>query len=436
MAWLMVSVWELGRIDNGDGWRVLRRATVFGSDKWTMQVLRTQYDMAPLEMGAIVQSLPTSTPGLVVFMLAIVQRGLGFAQFHVWPMTACYLALYLFGAGCWVRAAGTMGSRTAMALLFGVLLLNPFTSSYFNSFYEEVAVLALMPWWTFETHRALQARHRQGLRGFYLSTAAMVLTKPQMLPVLIVVLALYLKRPRPALWASGLIVMLAALTTAKGTLQHAPYNAFNRIQNGLAYAMSDVSHWQARHHEARMTEAGQHVRWDSAQALGLPDSIKPAWGHSFWPDGDHLAPPARQAAIDAGKAHAFVATLARHPQALWQVVTQSYVTAAKADYTQAYLYMQGGRCDPTPAPTLWQRVMAHLGWFFWLAPPAFALACWLRNRAAAALMAIVLVSPCFVVLGDGYYEFEKHLMPYLWIGLGGVASLVAQRLPKRATTAV
>lgn len=429
LAWMTSHMWELGRIDNGDGWRVLRRATVFGSERWLRQPVQWHYEMAPFSVNAIVQSLPKATSGLLVFVLAILHRCLGFTQFHVWTMVACYLAIYLFGAGCWVRAARTWPLRGANALLFSLLLLNPFTLSYFNSFYEEAAVFALMPWWTYQTQRSFQNPSAANLRWFYVSTAAMLLSKTQMTPVLLVAGALHLWRLKAITWQMGLIALLAAMSAAKGVHQHEQFNAFNRVQNGLAYSVSGVSHWASRDHEARQLEAKQRVSWQSGRELGLPDDLRASWGGGFWPDGVAASDAARAEASHTGKVGTYLSILWMHPSALGMLIKESYLTAAQADFTMAYIYMRHGQLEPAPASSGWQALMAHLGWLYWLAAGTCALAFWQRNLCVGALTAVILISPLFVVLGDGYYEFEKHLLPYLSLSIGIAACLLAQTKP-------
>jgi hypothetical protein len=436
LAWLMVQEWGLGRIDNGDGWRVLRRAFVFDSQRWIRQPLLQSYEMAPLTAQTLMQALPKATSGLIVFVIALGCKALGLKAFPAWLLTTSYVAIYLAGAACWLRQPQAFWRRLALALLFAASLVNPYTASYLHSFYEEAAVCALLPWWSFTVHQAFaQPGASQRRRALYVASGLMVLSKTQMLPVLLPVLALHAWHLKRITGPLLMLLAVALFSASKGMHQHETYNAFNRLNNGLAYSVSGVSQWPATDQAQRLAQAHQQVHWSSGQALGLPTGIARMWGGSFWPDAETASPTERDLASEAGKLPAYARLLATHPSAAWQLLTQPYLTAAKADYTTAYLFMNRGKVQTSVGPSPWQWLMARLGGLYVLALAVLVWALYKRQHAAATMSLIVLVSPLFTVLGDGYFEFERHLLPYLAVSTGVAASLL-YRGQARATSGV
>jgi hypothetical protein len=66
---------------------------------------------------------------------------------------------------------------------------------------------------------------------------------------------------------------------------------------------------------------------------------------------------------------------------------------------------------------IFQVVNERLGWLLLVALPLLGLSLWRSRLFASTVLVAALVSPLLVVLGDGYFEFEKHLMPFLAITL-------------------
>jgi len=108
---------------------------------------------------------------------------------------------------------------------------------------------------------------------------------------------------------------------------------------------------------------------------------------------------------------------------MWASVHEAWWTAVNADYSMAYITMQSGRLVTPGDTSLFQRLMSCAGALWWA---LLALTLWSglrRQLLPLALGLTLLFTPTVVVLGDGFYEFERHLLPYLAL-LPGMAALL------------
>lgn len=421
LTWLTVGPLGIGLSNNGDGWRLLRRA-------WTVDPLMGQphpladvYDMVPWSLDNLAQGLPRSTSGLVFFLIAVLSQAIGATHFYLPLVTFVYHLVFLTGLAQWVRRSPSRGERAASLTLWGGLLVTPYTMAVFHSVLEEAAFVALLPWWTYLLRHVW--RHGQGLTAFVGVSLGVLLAKPQTAIFLPLVMGiLWRARGWAVMWpALGLVVSVSLLAYRSQT-QHAPYNGFNRL-SGVAASLAGVSTWPERHFEARRDAAGQRVHPEDARQLGLPEALRPAWGQSFWP---YCAPQAQagcEIGSEEGQTGRFLRRLLSHPATLWASMRESWWTAANADYSLRYIAMQGRRLTLPGEATLLHGLMAGSGMLWW---GLLALTLWsgLKGMVLPLALGLTLVcTPTLVVLGDGYYEFERHLLPYLSL-LPGMTALL------------
>jgi hypothetical protein len=429
LTWLSVGPLGIGLSNNGDGWRLLRRAWAVDPLVGQPHPLADVYDMAPWTFDNLAQGLPRSTSGIVFFMVAALSQVFGETRFHLPLVTLVYHLVYASGLIRWVQTARSRGERAASLILWGGLLLSPYTLSVFHSVLEEAAFVALLPWWTCLLRQVWREGPGQSqgrghdLTAFIVLSLGVLLAKPQTAILLPLVLGvLWRSRGRAVLWPAMGLVISVSLLAYRSQAQHAPFNGFNRL-SGVAASLAGVSTWPERDFEARRAASAGRVHADDLRQLGLPDIMGPAWGQSFWP----YCAPQVQAGCDAGSAEGqtlnFLRILARHPAALWASVHEAWWTAVNADYSMGYITMQNGRLVRPGDTPLFQRLMSCAGALWWA---LLALTLWSglrRQLLPLALGLTLLCTPTVVVLGDGFYEFERHLLPYLAL-LPGMAALL------------
>ncbi len=208
-----------------------------------------------------------------------------------------------------------------------------------------------------------------------------------------------------------LVGSLAALAKS-GALFDEP-NSFNRLYNGLAYSLSDVSQWPSRELVARADQARTLVRPEMFQQTGLPAFALPEWGHSYYDDLPAKSAADMAAYVSLGKKPAFAELLALNPRLAIKLAEQSVRTAVAADYTQSY-HQQPNATDGAPEyQAIFQAAQRYLGRLLPAAAVLLALGGYRSNPFGAVLLSAAIVSPIVVVLGDGYAEFERHLLPFL-----------------------
>jgi hypothetical protein len=94
-------------------------------------------------------------------------------------------------------------------------------------------------------------------------------------------------------------------------------------------------------------------------------------------------------------------------------VTEPIFTMAKADYRMTYLFLSDlnkGWLDMHALVMQWFGLLVLLS-------SMTILVISIRNRTPwyAIVVCASLMYPLFVVYGDGYYEFEKHVFPVLFL---------------------
>jgi hypothetical protein len=149
------------------------------------------------------------------------------------------------------------------------------------------------------------------------------------------------------------------------------------------------------------------------------------WGTSFWPTGDNMNGEEKKLVMSqVGKW--YWQTVRDNPRYAYRLLSEPIVTMVKADYRMNYVF-------ETDWNTLWLAayalIMKNLGFIFVLASLCSAIIA-ARDRNGRHLLFIFccVLYPLLVVLGDGYYEFEKHLFPALFLGIVFTLALACMRL--------
>jgi hypothetical protein len=388
------------RMNNGDGWRILRSAMVENQDSYQSHRPYPQYfQFLPLSAVKPGDFVPFSSAAAVTETAALIQRGLGFQRYNTLWVCWFYLALYLSGlTGILLRGHKLAGG----ALL--VLLLNPYILSYFNSPFEDSLLIALIPLLAFFAFE----KNTLGYLGSQWAGLLVTASKVQFLPFFLIGLRRTTWRRNAAVILIGVLCVGALMFKSS---KFAVPNGYNRYFNGLAYSMASVSSWDAVDFKARAKVAPTVVRADQVQ---LPAGTAQYWGTSFWPEGNALP----EAQLDDMSRHFrswYWSTIFANPQYAYRVVTEPLLTALKADYRIEYLF-QSSLPPALLAP--YSLLTRHLGPVSLLATLcSLALALYTRQLRFVLYNLFLLGYPILAVYGDGYYELEKHLFPVTLLGL-------------------
>jgi hypothetical protein len=405
---LLAMARHVQRPNNGDGWRILRSAQIVAPDGYYKnQPFPRFYAFKPLAKIKPVDLVPMSSSAALVEAVSFVERAALFKAFDFLWVTGLYLAIYLFG---FYLVLTEIRISLAIPLLF--LFANPYVIAYFNSPYEESLLIALCPLLCFLFLRSLQPT-RLAMRAVALAMAS---TKIQFAPALLLGIRDW-KFRHNAIYLLLSFLVIGAVAIKAGKFKEP--NSYNRYFNGLAYSMADVSGWPANDFVARRAIA-QRMTADSEVVLPNDSpEVKRYWGTSFWPTGDRLSASEGKFISDqVGKW--YWQTLRDNPRYYDRMLSEPIVTMLKADYRMNYIFD-----SDTSGP--WFGVsaaaMKHFGAIFILMS-IFGLIAAAKNRAPKHIVfvAATVLYPWLVVYGDGYYEYEKHLFPVLFLGV--VLSLV------------
>lgn len=420
LALLAVAAVSLGygpMVNTGDWWRICPSGH-FTAMGW--QPLQQSY---PLNAKG---AAPSSALALLVHLGLLLQLAWGS---HVYWTPLIFIALCgIFLGGCFTaaRACRTRADELTLAL---VILVGALYGFYFKSFYQEATTLALLPWF-FGGMLAL----REGRPGlFVVATCLLLSSKVEnvfIVPVALAVLCLH-AYPRKGLWVAGSLLGIAvtaglAFQVQDGANYRTP-NDYNRYYSGIGWPSMGVAEAPPRSFDAMRS----YFYTKLPKSLGKPESL-PArdadlMGTTYWMTGYELSviaaagTPAEQARfreiVQRGRFGRILAHFASHPAALPGYLWSPLVVATRFDYDLSYI-----RTDAARPPDAWswfravdEWVLSRLGYAL-LGAFAVALLMAARRRSLpAALLAgyFFVGAPIFCVLGDGYYEIEKHLSS-LW----------------------
>ena len=398
---LHVGLTQLPMHNNGDYYRVVGSmiATPMGAlEAACHPVLSTH-------------STPLSTMGAIFYLSTTIQTWLG-ADCISERSTFALLALtYLAGFHAYVRGSGSKWVA-AVTCAIPVLVFHPFLQSYF----EEAALFALVPWLCLGIRQLIE-ENRFGI--FTASAALFVFAKVQMIvfvPLLLFLLAWRQQqidgRLRATLIATA-IIGLAAMAAHLGKHETHKPNAYNRYFNGIGWSLQGVSHWPASEFTTR------HAYWyanrdrlNDTSADYEPLQSHELMGSSYWPTGVELLklhapdPKLKADLLDRITLGNYLALLTSSGKLAWSVAREVYLVFAQSDYSTSYLREP----DTGNMVRLTRFAASHFGWIYLaLALPLL----WLPGFWPRLLFGgLYLALPAVVAFGDGFYEYEKHMVPY------------------------
>jgi hypothetical protein len=414
VALLMVYAFSYPMKNNGDYYRVTESTTRIQDLVERVECFR------PGDYSAT----PKST---MAFIYRLIIRGgyaMGIPCVNQNSVFGALALLYFFGVLLCVMGAGNPVVSGLFWAAWAILF-----ATYFSSLFEEAATFALIPWVFGAYVRSVKNRK---LLGFTIVAAFFVYTKSQM--IYFVPLFLVLLWPYKELF--GVVRMLCSVAAIAalgfcGGLQKSENmipNSYNRMFNGLGWSMQGVSSWPVREFAGRLGyfQSHRHELQSLTQAYE-PMLAHPLMGSSYWPDGEQAVngkDPVRKASILlAISPENYLGTLFFNKTPLLDFVKSGVSVLLISDYATQYLFDREGRSPPL-LHDLRSLILSYAGWSI-----AIVLVfLWSRNSLGLGVVFLLFAMPYFVVLGDGYYEFEKHMLTYLMaLPLFGLAGVVKVR---------
>jgi hypothetical protein len=412
---LVLYTQKIQRPNNGDGWRVLRSAQIIVPPDYLNHLPFSRlYEFKEMHAIKAVDLVPMSSTAAIVEVISFAERAVTFKKFDFLWVTAFYLAMYVAGMGLMV-----VNNRPVIAVPILLLLVNPYILAHFNSPYEEGLFIALCPMLSALLMNGVRSEGLIG-RGIALSAAT---SKVQFIPAFLLGLKGFrIKENTDYLLLSVLIMCAVVMKASKFN----EVNGYNRYFNGLSYSISQVSTWPAYDFEARRSLANEMTE---TKDIVFPEGslkIKQYWGSSFWPTGVKLDGD-EQKFIFSHVGKWFWQTISLNPQYGYRLLTEPVLTMGKADYRMNYIF----RSDLSQQWLGFHALaMQNFGVIFIvLSIGGLIIAIRNRNTKHVLVFVFLLLYPVMVVFGDGYYEFEKHTFPAMFLGVVFGLGLVFKYVP-------
>jgi len=334
-----------------------------------------------------------------------------------WNLQGYFLllsAIYLYGLyRCFVN-------QLPLLSLLGLIAALLFFSPFLKSLYEEGLILALLPWVVLGID---QLRTKGKMLRFIISCALLILVKAQLVllaPVVLYTIIFYgirLKASSAKIFCATAMLVLAVVGSLYQKHMQADgiANAYNRLFNGIGWSMQEVHAWPANRFGERLKYFSNHQfqLQEKTNAVELFPNLT-LWGTSYWPTGLELLTSGNdlrwQQIEEKLKPTFFLKFIYKHPDVLAQYfqngvlifITSNYAFGALQEIQPSMIGAQLAAINHYGLQTIiW--IYALLLIYFLITRTGFG---------RILVMTIFLGVPFAVILGDGFFEFEKHLMPY------------------------
>jgi len=413
---VLVAVGYGPMVSNGDYWRTAQN---MGVNLDHPAILADYYQFNTLA------TLPKSTLGILVALLYWPQRWLGFHGYHTVLLFYALNAIFFCGLYRLLQAKDTDRLRGPMLLMFSALYL--VFGFYFKSLYEESMVLALSPWMNLGLYRI---KYQGNSKVFTLASVLLVFAKVQMIFVLPVVIAIFYYCDASVFVCKSKrfsceVIILAGMAAFHFSGIYAQINDYDRFYNGMGWSLQKVSTWPARNTPDRLRYFYQHQTQLQLRSKTFePDPVDPRLGTSFFPtelpqvrgklDDRHKA--AILKILFRGRMVALCGFLIAHPGVAIQYFKNIYWVALDSDYAVRYLRPQIAIHVPIGVMLagLSNGVLYWAGYVFYCTGMVL-LVVKPNGLKWMVIGYFFLGAPVFAVLGDGFYEFEKHMHVYLML---------------------
>lgn len=371
----------------------------------------------------------STTMGVLVALISLALRGLGADAYSQAVSSGVLYCIFLIGIVFVTREVTKLKSALYVVMFLLIALLFGF---YFESFYEEASVIAFTPLLVAGYYRVL---NKKSASMYLLSACAIIYSKIQMvyfaplfvIPLLAAVGETGKWSPVRKSVAVGMLVLTAIMAAHSVHVSNKFANQYNRYYNGIGWSLLEAYKWPGSEFRAR-----HHFFYENKEALQSrlpPSDQRELMGTSFWPTGYDMAKTALADAkdnaanvdesgaafekiLDRGAGPSYLRTILSEPKVFYALLVNAHGITLSSDYSLNYIR----KASDAPGAfigfleTLRHSVLANFGIFVAL----FVSVLVLRNFSMwfVAVVAIFAGSPVVVVMGDGFFEMEKHLVPY------------------------
>jgi len=299
---------------------------------------------------------------------------------------------------------------------------------YLKSLYQEAAVLTLIPWlacfWK-------NMECPSGRYGFLATSALVIFSKIQMIFVLpIFLMVIFSSTPFTKKNFAFLSLSVVLLTGMAGYGLYKEHktagkvaNAYNRLFNGIGWSVQEAKDWDATNYIDRhlyFEKNKQELQLLSTEYEPVKKLI--LMGTPYAPYGyELLSSPAddhdnalHQELSEALEFANFIRQFHKIPNLLPTYLANIYSITAISDYSLEYIRNKNQSRITSWLDGLSGFIYKNNG-FVYLLTAVFCAAMAKKRGQHLVIIYLFLGAPIFVVVGDGYFEFEKHMMPYFFI---------------------
>lgn len=323
--------------------------------------------------------------------------------------------IYLLGLAKYLKK---FGFKTEVVLMILPYLAFP---QIMKSYYEEALLIPLIPWMAFGLRDLFESN--KGLL-FTISFALFFYTKNQMIGVApVALLALFLAQRKTKY--SGKYVLMAGAIIASALLMNLSrsgfwmVNSYNRFFNGIGWSVQNVAQWPAsssldrkiffRQNKAALQKMSNHLE---------PFTNEKLMGTSVWPDGMSFFIRSgivnKPEIIHQFGLSAVIRVMVTDPGVLLKLVTQPLKVTFISDYN-----LDDASSGSSSAGFLYflKRNLAKVYGIIFFLQLLFILGPNRKPTLQSLLVcALYLILPVAIIFGDGYIEFEKHMIPFFASG--------------------
>jgi len=361
--------------------------------------------------------LPSSSMGLFFMLTAAVHKALGVDCFYNKSLSYVLYTVSALGSVLAIRHAKDNILRVVAVNVLAIIF-----SFIVSSYYEEAALIAVIPWFIY----GLSKLRREG-KYFIFVGAAVLLTCAKAQMIFFIPFVVYL------LWTSNgwhaehkrkIVLSLCAIilaTMAANALRtnFVVPNAYNRLYNGIGWSTQNVSTWPANSFKERRDYFEKNHK--NLQGLSAGYELFPAeplLGTSFWPTGnaifsDTTSPEqAERVRYEIGLTQ-YLRTL-MHFSVATDWLKSTYLVYLQSDYSIAPLQGTPGSELQAYVEQLRFHLLKYFGYIYCLAVLLIFAVRYKASKESLIFMPyFLLLPPLAVVFGDGFFEFEKHTCVYM-----------------------
>jgi len=392
-------------INNGDYFRVTKG--IIEIMPWTQtQACPTLHSFS---------DYPSSTLGFVFFIFSYLEKILGASCLKIQHFA--FFTFAIFSSGCYVALKT---NKNLFSAIFSCSIIAFILADFFNSVYEELALLAFLPWMIF----GFAQLQKRKIYVFLFFSSAILFAKTQMvvlLPFFFFVLYNRLRDGRLSskeLFTSYAILICVAIISIHTRSENVTPNAYNRLFNGIGWSSLDVSSWPCESFTCRHKYFYSHVNVLQEKLIKpiVPEELNELVGTSYWPTGIQIFEKVYSKNVNLDlvnytlKPVFFLKTIS-NPDIFLKSIREVYIITFTSDYKLSYLYKNIEQ-NQSKISKIKAFVLGNAGVFLILAG-IIGIA---SERSDLRFLAfIILLMPMMIFCGDGFYEFEKHFLAYFII---------------------